>query len=196
MQIYSAIFSKVINMGLEDQWSGFGAPTYEAASGDKAEGDSSGGPTFQRAEPHDWPTLVIESGFSQSLQALRNQMRWWFSASDHQVKIVIIAKLFASERRIIIEKYQEVQAAQRTGATSTRAARRLEPRLDQSIYITQAPSGDPMDPTSYIVTRGVLRLEFHLLFLRQPATGEQDVIIEIPRLQMIAVKVWGRSAGG
>lgn len=111
-------------------------------------------------------------------------MRWWFSASNHEVKIVVLAKLELSQRLIILEKYQEVPAAQQTGDT-------LQPRLDQTIRITQAAGSiDAMDPLSYIVTRDALRLEFDLLFLRQPQPGEHDVIIGIQDLQLIASKVW------
>lgn len=42
---------------------------------------------------HPWPTLVIETGYSQSIIALRQQMRWWFTASQHRVKIVLLIKL-------------------------------------------------------------------------------------------------------
>ncbi|KAI1130347.1 hypothetical protein F5Y10DRAFT_235920 [Nemania abortiva] len=37
-----------------------------------------------------WPTLVVEAGHSGSLDALRDDMRWLFSASDHQVNIVLL----------------------------------------------------------------------------------------------------------
>lgn len=179
-------------MGLDDHWTGAGGTTHRATAGNMGEGDSSGRPGFQQPGSESWPTLVIESGYSQSLQALRNDMRWWFSALNPQVKIAIIAKLDATERSIILEKYQEVQAAQQTGATMTRAAGRLEPRLDQTIHITQATGNvNPMDRRSYIVTRGALRLDFSLLFLRQPGPGEYDITIAIPELQLIASKVWG-----
>ncbi|KAK0703538.1 hypothetical protein B0T26DRAFT_731810 [Lasiosphaeria miniovina] len=39
-----------------------------------------------------WPTLVIEAGFSQSLGELHIAMRRWFSMSNHEVKIVLLAK--------------------------------------------------------------------------------------------------------
>ncbi|KAK7428360.1 hypothetical protein QQZ08_005117 [Neonectria magnoliae] len=69
-------------------------------------------------------------------------MRWWFRASDHQVKIILLAKFERSTRSIIIEKYIEVPQI-RPGATRTRAAARamqLEPTCTQVITITEDPS--------------------------------------------------------
>lgn len=192
LPIYDEITMAIYSMGLKSEWSSNGATTYVSPNGDGGEGDSSGAPWKQRRGPNAWPTLVIESGYSESLQALRNDMRWWFSASNHQVKIVILAKLDTTQRLIILEKYREVQAGQRSGATMTRAASALEPRLDQAIRISQAGNSiDLTDPSSFVVTRGDLRLEFSLLFLRQPGPGEHDVVIGMQDLQLIAAKIWG-----
>lgn len=50
-------------------------------------------------------------------------MRWWFSASDHDVKIVLIMKLRQNEEQIVLEKWVAVTAPPlRPGATMTRAA--------------------------------------------------------------------------
>ncbi|KAK7424782.1 hypothetical protein QQX98_000366 [Neonectria punicea] len=121
-------------------------------------------------------------------------MRWWFRTSDHQVKIVLIAKLELHTRRIIIEKYIEDPAQIRPGATTTRAAaiQQPEPTCTQVITIIE----DPSNSMSYNVTRGALRLEFHLLFLRQPrqgegeGEGEGDIVISTQELQEYTGKVW------
>ena len=187
-----------MRMGLRNDWKSTAATTFRPhghPGGDGGEGDSTGGPRSQRSRGEDWPTLVIEAGYSQSLESLRRDMRWWFGASDHQVKIVLLAKLEVSQREIILEKWQEVSALPRSGATTTRAAAQLSPNRSQLINITRAPgitNTDPnrFDPRSYIITSGALRLEFDHLFLRQPGQGEGDAIISIPQLQMYAVYVW------
>lgn len=84
-----------------------GATTYQAEGhpgGDRGEGDSTGGPHPQRAAINAWPTLVIEAGDSESLGELHNDMRWWFSASNHDVKIVLLAKFEHNRREIILQK--------------------------------------------------------------------------------------------
>ncbi|KAK7408560.1 hypothetical protein QQX98_009265 [Neonectria punicea] len=185
-----AIGDVISRMGLFNAWRPMGSPTLRApqndSGGDGGEGDSSGGPKPER-RGNAWPTLAIEAGYSQTLPGLRKKMRWWFAASDHQVKIVLLVK-FQRERdtRIIIEKHIEAAAQIRPGATTTRAAAQLQPTCTQVITITE----DPSNPLSYNVTRGALRLEFHLLFLRQPRQGEGDVVISIQQLQEYAGDVW------
>ena len=171
-------------MGLEHNWKQVGSATFRPLGhpgGDGGEGDSTGCPKPQRSRGKDWPTLVIEAGHSESLDDLRRDMRWWFSASDHQVKIVLLAKLEARRGEIILEKWQEVPGP----GPITRAAAQLLPRCNQLINITRAhgiTNTDPnrFNPTSYIITSGALRLEFQHLFLRQPGQGEGDVFISIP----------------
>ncbi|KAH8662427.1 hypothetical protein BX600DRAFT_437821 [Xylariales sp. PMI_506] len=90
-------------------------------NGDGAEGDSTGGPQPERRMKGAWPTLVIEAGDFEPLSELNNDMRWWFSASDHQVKIVLLAKFEHTHREIILEKWEE-EPQTRQGATMTRQA--------------------------------------------------------------------------
>lgn len=188
-------------MGLKNDWKPVGSTTFRSRGhprGDVGEGDSSGRPKSQQHQGSHRPTLVIEAGQSQSLQSLRMDMRWWFAASHHDVKIVLLVKLNANRGEIILEKWVEpVLGLRRQGATVTRAATgaAVQPHCDQVINITRAPGitnthAAGSNPASYIVTRGALRLEFDRLFLRQPDSGEGDVIIDIPSLQMFAVNVW------
>ncbi|KAI1355419.1 hypothetical protein F5Y01DRAFT_175006 [Xylaria sp. FL0043] len=179
-----------IDRNQEDEWQPIGNTTFRSRGhpgGDGGEGDSSGGPSPLRDGPEAWPTLVIEAGDSESLSALRDDMRWWFSASDHDVKIILLAKFDHRSQRIIIERWEE-EAPNRQGATNTRRVTRghaLQPVLRQSIAITRDISTD-----SYHVTRGALVLSFRLLFLRDPDPQEGDYIISIAELQAYAQRVW------
>ncbi|KAK0726708.1 hypothetical protein B0T26DRAFT_691471 [Lasiosphaeria miniovina] len=167
--LYNLGRDSIIRIGRGDNWRSMGTAKYRAQghpNGDEGEGDSTGGPEPQRQHLGAWPTLVIKAGYSQSLEALRGDMSWWFGASDHQVKIVLLAKFDTQQMTAIIEKW--------------------------IITITQNPGTNRDNPTSYTVTRGALRLEFDLLFLQQPQPGsaEGDVIIDIPDLQRWAVRLW------
>lgn len=104
-------------------------------------------------------------------------MRWWFSASDHQVNIVLLAKFDHSNQRIIIERWEEET---RPAASST-----VQFVLRQSIIITRDAATD-----SYHVSRSALVLSFRLLFLRDPGPQERDFIISIADLQAYARDVW------
>jgi hypothetical protein len=191
-------------MGLHRNWKAIGSTTFRAQghpNGDGGEGDSSGGPKDQRGNKGNWPTLVIEAGHSETLAELRKDMEWWFSASNHQVKIVLLAKFDDDQKHIILEKWVEVQASPRQGAATTRAfaqaANWLVPDCNQLITIIRNPGITDTDPhrfhpTSYTVTRGTLRLEFNLLFLSQPdqGQGQGDIVISVQDLQEYAGEVW------
>ncbi|KAL2181466.1 uncharacterized protein P884DRAFT_190573 [Thermothelomyces heterothallicus CBS 202.75] len=181
--------SKLTQSGLSGRWGPIGATTLRThghPGGDGGEGDSTGGPFPERGGRDNWPTLVIEAGYSESLHRLRQDMRWWFDASMHQVKIVLLAKFDRSEGQISLEKWEEEPQAVRSGATTTRSFGRLVPVQRQRIVITQ----DATRPGLFNVVSGPLILSFRLLFLRDPGPGEEDIVFGIPDLQSYATRVW------
>lgn len=46
--------------------------------------------------------LVIEDGYSKLIDGLKMAMGWWFAASKHQVKLILLAKF--DEGIITLEK--------------------------------------------------------------------------------------------
>lgn len=170
LQLYRRYEHKLARNGQEESWRAIGSTTFRPQGhpgGDGGEGDSSGGPKPARNYKDAWPTLVIEAGDSESLGALQDDMRWWFSASDHQVNIVLLTKFDRPNQRIIIERWEE-DLQTRKGATTIRQSAAnpvFTPMLQQSITITQNTATNPV---SYHITRGALVLSFRLLFLRNP----------------------------
>jgi hypothetical protein len=117
-------------------------------------------------------------------------MKWWFSASNHQVQIVLLVKFERARRTITVEKWEEAEAppsGPRPGATTTRNAAALRPVLRQTITIAQDPTTNPV---SYNVTSGSLVLGFRLLFLRDPGPGEGDFVLSVQELEDYARRVW------
>ncbi|KAK0724871.1 hypothetical protein B0H67DRAFT_569018, partial [Lasiosphaeris hirsuta] len=156
-------------MGSKKSWRNSGSPTLSVRGYTRRRGkesDSSGGPKPERASRSAWPTLVIEAGVSQTLAQLRIGMWQWFSMSNHEVKIVLLAKFDGTT--ILLEKWEE-EIVVRPGATTTRhSLQHQEPVLRQVITITRDTTTDPI---SYHVTSGALVLSFRLLFLRDPGPG-------------------------
>jgi hypothetical protein len=107
-KIEGYIILHVVTRGLNESWVGYRPTTFtDQNSGSSGEADASGGPFVAGVgELQDWPTLVIEAGYSQTLnRRLRDQVAWWFRASAHQVKIVLLIKMDpASPGEILIEK--------------------------------------------------------------------------------------------
>jgi len=128
----------------------------------------------------------MEAGFSQTLGKLRLVMNRWFSISNHEVKIILLAKFDGIT--ILLEKWEE-QMSVRPGATITRHSQHPTPILRQSITITQNATTNPI---SYNVTRGALVLSFRLLFLRDPGPGEGDIVLSVQELEEYAEDVWAQ----
>ncbi|KAI1176068.1 hypothetical protein F4777DRAFT_597860 [Nemania sp. FL0916] len=188
LYLYRKYDHKLVRNGQERSWAPIGSTIFRPQghpSGDGGEGDSSGGPVPVRRAA--WPTLVVEAGVSESLGTLRDDMRWWFSASDHQVHIVLLTKFDRPNQRIIIERWEE-ELKTRQGPTATPQSAFnpvLTPVLRQSITITQNTATNPV---LYHVTSGALVLSFRLLFLREPGPQEGDfVIINGPRKGRVVV---------
>jgi len=190
-----------VSMGLRQEFFRIGSTTFmdKDANGNiisEGEGDSCQIPTSMRNK-HQYPTLVIEAGWSQTLEKLREKARWWFDKSKGDVKIVLLVKSSPGSNHIRIEKWKLAPAASRQGATTTRAATAITPQCIHVVQIARAAginNAHPsrFDPASYVVTGGPLRLEFIDIFLRQPIPpGERDLILGNTTLQEYAADFWG-----
>jgi hypothetical protein len=183
-------YTRSLPLNLQDQWISMGGPTHktgsEYAPTGGGEGDSTGSPR-NLLGPNCWPTLVIEGGYSQTLAALHHKMRWWFSASNHAVQIVILIKLDMALGTITIQRYQEEPARTRQGATNTRYTTTLQPFLMQEIRITRTAT----DPIQSSITSGDLNLPFKRLFRRDPTPQEpENVVVTVAQLRDYATDVW------
>jgi hypothetical protein len=195
LQLFRECSCQLDEMGLKNAWDFKGATTLRSQGhpgGDGAgEGDSSGAPIPEREGKGAWPTLVIEAGDSESLNRLHEDMRWWFLASNHDVKIVILAKFDHRRQHILLEKWEEVVSHPQGVLTRRRAVLQqqngLAPILRQTITIIRDTT---TNPASYGVHRGALVLSFKLLFLRDPRDGERDVLLSVHELQEYAVRIW------
>ena len=187
---------KLFQMGLTKRnFRSVGSTTYHGTgsgdNGGSGEGDSAFVPQARFHNGKSWPTFVLEAGDSQSLEGLRNDMRWWFAASQHEVKIVLLAKLYPATREIRLEKYVKDVSHVRTGATHTRSTPQLQPRLTQ--VVTIAPrEANPGQELQFTVFGAPLILDFQLLFLRAPnlEAGERDLEYTSSDLEDTASAVW------
>ncbi|CAK7228872.1 hypothetical protein SCUCBS95973_007028 [Sporothrix curviconia] len=207
MQLYDLVRFQFYAMGINTEWKSTGATTFTApGGGGSGEGDSGAGP--RGGNTHNgrrWPTLVIETGVSQSMASLRAKGRWWFAASGYHMKVVVLAKVVVGQSMITMEKWTAGHSqTNRPGATMTRAATRaglvaLEPVRRQQIDITwsgprpvlETPAAD-RTAGLFTVVGAPLVLGFEELMLRAPvvAVGEHDIIITEANLQELASLVW------
>jgi hypothetical protein len=84
-------------MGLKWEFKSVGSSTFQDKDADgniisEGEGDSSRKPKSMRTDKHQYPTLVIQAGWTQTLEKLRQKAEWWFAKSGGDVKIVLLVK--------------------------------------------------------------------------------------------------------
>lgn len=61
--------------------------TEYSKGGGSGEGDSSGGPSPERRGCGAFPIIMVEAGYSQSWQYLRQKAQWWFRISNHDINL-------------------------------------------------------------------------------------------------------------
>ncbi|KAF2194373.1 hypothetical protein K469DRAFT_651654 [Zopfia rhizophila CBS 207.26] len=172
------------------------------------EGDSAYKPP-SRNRKADWPTIVFESGLSETLTRLRHDARWWLTNSRGDVKIVIIISITPAQTMLRVEKWCHSPVPDRPLTRGHPSPMTPEPTKMQEITITPNPAAplNPIDqsdtaapatvPTTapatapYDVTGAPLTLEFENLFLRAPVLPERDVIFTTADLSSWASYFWG-----
>ena len=98
------VVAATVRMGIPDgEFHFVGATTYRVRGSSK-EGDSAYRPRSFRPNKTDWPTIVFESGVSETLRHLRLVARWWLTKSRGAVKIVIIISVDRIQSTLQVEK--------------------------------------------------------------------------------------------
>jgi hypothetical protein len=202
VNLANKVVAAVTRMGIPDgEFCGLGATLFKVRNSSK-EGDSTYKPLSARPRETDWPTIVFECGYSESLNHLRCVVRWWLTKSRGDVKIVIIISIKSNQSTLQIEKWE---LAPMTGRRpSTRAfpnpnnvPRPLIPtKITEITIISHTPIGTPMPITGapFTITGAPLVLEFDKLFLRPAVLPETDITFTVQDLSAWATAFW-RSVG-
>lgn len=164
------------------------------------EADSAWGPRRQ-IPGHDnkWPTLVLEVGLSENLHRLHIDLKWWFSNSQGQVKVVLVVSIQQKEPKVVLERW-ELQR-RRTHSYPLRSLGGIPkegtwqnnqgpavPTMVQKITYTLNPSTHTMTSTG-----GPLVIPFHKIFLNNtaPYSIQGDFVFTAAAFeQEIAMEVW------
>ena len=157
-----------------------GAARFEGHNSSK-EADSAYKPLPIRSGESDWPTIVFESGLSESLGRLRADAEWWLIESGGQVKIAVLISIKPTLSRLCIEKW-ELGLAERptTRAMSSNAQHPPQvPTCVQAIHIDHDT-----------VTGAPLTLEFEKIFLRPPMLPESNLVFTAQDLTAWANDFW------
>ena len=147
-----------------------------------------------------WPTLVIETGVTESLPKLEEDVQWWFQNSNGDVQIVLVLSINKSQRTALLQKWQlaPVNTPQpMTRAVLNRLRRQVPPPMppllqqmprSQQPYIRQE-----IQMTQTTMTGGPLVLPFEALFCRPPQGTETDITLNQQELLPILRNLWSQA---
>ncbi|RMZ76861.1 hypothetical protein DV738_g4694, partial [Chaetothyriales sp. CBS 135597] len=171
---------KIMPMGISKRECKFvGATKYYGRRSSK-EADSAFRPKSLRPDDADWPTIVLESGLSESLPRLRLDAAWWLTESQGQVKTVIVISVKPATPIIHVEKWELAPRPQPTARASSTFNLPPPPDPTQIQQITLEPN---------TVTGAPLILEFEKLFLRLAVPPESDITFSAQELSDFAADI-------
>ncbi|OBT41779.1 hypothetical protein VE00_07989 [Pseudogymnoascus sp. WSF 3629] len=177
----------ILSMEIKSKLESFGVPlsAFLPVGAAKRQGkytakqpDASFKPSF-RGE-NGWPSLVIESGLSESLVQLRRDAAWWLTNSDEQVRIALVTSIQKNDRSIVVEVWEMKEQQPDEARRTTRSSSQPTPTQLQEIRIEKNGK----------VTGGPLVLGFERMLVREPGGGEGDVVFSAAELRAWAGLVW------
>ena len=119
------------------------------------------------------PSLVIESGYSESIHQLRTDAHWWYNNTSPKTKTVILVHAGRSPTSAVtVEVWEEVESPRR----STRAMPSPTINCTQTVRIQNG-----------VVSGGSLVINFSRLMRRLPGHPiENDIVLDAGLLQRLA----------
>ncbi|KAE8154717.1 hypothetical protein BDV25DRAFT_94203 [Aspergillus avenaceus] len=177
------IVQEASRQGLDDQLLAVGSETIKEDPYSK-EGDAAfipQGPIPGRDDK--WPTLVIETGLSESLLRLRVDASWWLTMSSGLVKMVIIISIDRAQPKILLECWK-LGAVQHSHQLRSLCWNPLRPTKTHSITMTH-------NGTSTTIAGAPLVIPFDDVFAIPPSGPTQgDFVFGSAVLEGFARKVW------
>ena len=119
-----------------------------------------------------WPTLVLETGVSESLPRLQAEACWWFRNSSGATRIVIVITIRTQTREILVQKWQLAPAdspplteAYLDDLRRTTTIPPLNPQpVDTQDAFCSQEIGIKVTPQRVSVTGAPMLLQFEVLF--------------------------------
>ncbi|KAH8424097.1 uncharacterized protein LDX57_001854 [Aspergillus melleus] len=170
-----------------------GASNYTSPTGTKGkQGDQIFWPRSRApvsGTPPGWPTLVLETGVTESRNRLEEDAKWWFHNSNGAVRIVVTIKLLSTS--VEVRKWQLLppnapNPAPRPYVLNLRQQPALMPPFAQQLPVNQQIFClQEVTVTRNAVQGAPLIIPFHALFDRAPMPNESDIRITTADLRYI-----------
>ncbi|KAJ5297797.1 hypothetical protein PENANT_c012G09850 [Penicillium antarcticum] len=149
---------------------------------------------FNQEENYGWPTLVFETGVSQSLGRLREDAEWWFAHSEGDVRFVLI---IARKPTVIHFELWQLAPTNSPRPLSRHCIRTLRSQTPSMPPLTRQPAqtqqsycSQEVTVTPHSVVGAPLVLPFEALFCRAPVFPETDISIPASRFEMFATNIF------
>ncbi|KAJ5406880.1 hypothetical protein N7465_008164 [Penicillium sp. CMV-2018d] len=146
-------------------------------------------------QAREFPTVVLEVGFSETTLKLERDMDWWINGSKGEVRMGITIDIKRGSRSIEIKSWTpafepSLRNIYTTAGDRQVIDRRIEdpppPRMSQRILITRGRDGS--SPT---IEGEPLTIPFHTLLLDEPGECEGDFVFTAEMLlQDLAEPIW------
>ncbi|KGO70592.1 hypothetical protein PITC_051860 [Penicillium italicum] len=158
-------------MGLQYSIRSFGSATCTAENGSSKQPDCQFLPKeLPRDRTKQWPSVVVEIGFSESPSKLRSDARFWLCESNGDVQSVITITIGRTSPNIVLEEWQLV---------NNKVKRQQVTTIKRGEHNNIDVQGDP-----FIIS-------FDKLFLRGPnIPRETDINLDNAMLTTLAWDVW------
>ena len=181
------VLSQTARMNLDEQLNPRGSTTSQGRHSGSQPDASFIPRTLPTGRSRQWPSLVVEVGYTQTNNSLRMKARWWIGNSGGNVKIVVLIFINQTRAEMDFEVWENVprqnppitrpqaQGRQSNPTQTQQASARLQPAL-QTIAVVGAP----------------LRLPFRSVFLRNPNPNplETDFSFSQQDIESIAEAAW------
>ncbi|KAI2788722.1 hypothetical protein POX_e06743 [Penicillium oxalicum] len=170
--VFERLFFKCLQpMGLDNRVHTFGSATCKAENGSAKQPDCQFlSKRLPRARTKKWPSVVVETGFSESPSKLMSDARFWLSESSGDVQMVITIKIGRSSPHIVLEAWERVNDRIQRQQVVT-----ISKGENNHVYLRNQP----------------FTISFNKLFLRPPSIPkEKNISLDDDILKEIAENVW------
>ena len=117
----------------------------------------------------EWPTLALESGYTNSKGMLENNAKWWVSASGGDVKVAVTIDIHEQRREVNVRTYR-IQSDGTIG--------------EQLVTVSEEQGGRAH------VSSAPLIILFHDLSLRDPTGNETDIKLDDNDMRRLGKAIW------
>ncbi|KAG0134918.1 hypothetical protein HOY82DRAFT_480722 [Tuber indicum] len=159
-----------------------GSTRFSVSGKRSKEGDEGLKPADTRPHEEDWPSLMVEVGYSQTLLSLQECAHWWLTESRGQTRMVILIQVGKDPKSIRLERWECLPDL---NWVSTRSRTYTKPSFLQYFDI------DAAGTVSHEESHPDLVIPYNTVF-DTPNPAGTDIVLSKAELSVWALHIFGR----